>query len=592
MNIVIFSGGTGSTALQTGLYNLFADNLDVTIITNTYDNGKSTGIVRKVLDGKINGPSDLRKNQILRYSLMGGNPDIIALMTLRFDCKSDQAEEMCIMYIEDLKNKNVDNNILDILYGAIKSYFSFPLAKKVDYIDFSIANIIYAGLAASNMSLAQAGKIMASKVLKIPENSVIVSDDNSLYLQARTESGGVILDEGDIVEWNNVNDKIVETFFTDPYGKETKPRLTDESYKAIIDADIIIFSAGTQWSSLIPTYQHDRFRDAIDNSSAFKYLVINNNQDKDMLGVDANSLLILLSHKYLSLENIKCIFNKDASLSQSVDKQFMLDNNFQYLNEHLSDEYLKFHDGKKLAKLIIEDYFGETLKSDTFIFDYDDTLVGRNFSYHLESKENKNLLLELNILKSVFICSGNSIKAISFNNCKSEKDLIVYAENGINKYSLKFKSDQIHISAPIIIAPESIISNKEVDFITNSLESVGINISKIQNRNNAMISIKPIESEYRKPLVELFKRLFVDYIVNETGRTTIDISKGVSKDIILRDIKYNKITYIGDEFYYGGNDYSLLSNPSINVIDVKSPKDTNVFLKTLLGYIKNDKREN
>jgi 2-phospho-L-lactate transferase/gluconeogenesis factor (CofD/UPF0052 family) len=51
MKIVILSGGTGSIQLQRGIYSVFngiSDGLDIKVLVNAYDNGLSTGLVRKV----------------------------------------------------------------------------------------------------------------------------------------------------------------------------------------------------------------------------------------------------------------------------------------------------------------------------------------------------------------------------------------------------------------------------------------------------------------------------------------------------------------------------------------------------------------
>ena len=58
-NILIFSGGSGSNLLIEYLKKI--PNLDITIIVNAYDNGKSTGVLRKSISNFL-GPSDIRKN--------------------------------------------------------------------------------------------------------------------------------------------------------------------------------------------------------------------------------------------------------------------------------------------------------------------------------------------------------------------------------------------------------------------------------------------------------------------------------------------------------------------------------------------------
>ena len=594
MNILIFSGGTGSVAIQTGLRRLYNDKLDVRVITNTQDNGKSTGTVRKVLDGKINGPSDLRKNQVLRYELQGCCSDgLLKLLNCRFDCASQDAEKFCLNFIKS--TSGLDELARETIVKAVQTYFAYPKALQVDYIDFSLANIIYAGLAAPNLSLIEAGKIMARNVLQIPEDSVIVSCDDPLYLQAVTKSGRIIADEGDIVDWNNPADKILDTFLVDPNGLKVTATLSGSALVAIDEADVIIFSSGTQWSSLIPTYQHYLFEEAMLNTRAKKYLVVNNIQDKDMAGVNAEEMLKVL-YSYLDLKSITCIFNENAVPEMRVNESFMNSMDWDFISADIStEESKKVHDGVKLAKIIMLDYYGDKLENNNFIFDYDDTLVGRNSMYHEASKENKFLLLSLSSQTKKFfsICTGNSIKAINFNDCPFEPiNLTIFAEGGVNSYLLKSESDvrTLNLSPAKVIAPEYIFAQTQIDYIISSLESIGINMFKIQNRNNAIISIKPIDPEYRTPITILLKKIFDVLTVKATGRTTIDISLGATKTVILSEIPDGKITAVGDESHEGGNDYSLSINPRVDFISVKTPRDTNVFLKTLFYHLNSVRR--
>jgi 2-phospho-L-lactate transferase/gluconeogenesis factor (CofD/UPF0052 family) len=604
MNVLIFSGGTGSVAIQTGLHQLYGNNVDVRVITNTQDNGKSTGTVRKVLDGKINGPSDLRKNQVLRYELKGGNANLIHLLNRRFNCASQEAKALCLSFINNMsivseRAPKLDSLALNTMIKGVETYFSFPKSLQVDYVDFSLANIIYAGLAAENFSLAEAGKIMARNVMQIPEDAIIVADDKPLYLQARTQSGRVIADEGDIVDWNNVEDKIIDTFFVDEHGHEATATLTSEAQSAINQADIIIFSSGTQWSSLIPTYQHLMFDEAIKSSSARKYLIVNNVQDKDMAGVNATEMLSILGDRYLNLKEIVCVFNTKANPDMQPDDNFMKFKGWNYISEDISEVggNVKVHDGRKLAKIIMFDYYWKHLKNDIFVFDYDDTLVGRNSTYNDASRDNKDLFLRCSTIPDKFfsICTGNSIKAINFKDHRnSASNVVIYAECGVNRYELKneltnvFESLELTLSPPTVLAPEYIFSQKQIDEVMETLEEIGINISKIQNRNNAIISIKPIDVEYRKPLAMFIQMMFPNLAVRITGRTTIDISLGATKDVIMKELStFNtgRITVVGDESHEGGNDYSLAMHDRTDFIDVKNPKDTNVFLTTLSMFL-------
>ena len=96
MNIVIFSGGTGSIALQTGLKNLIPDCI-ITNIINAFDDGKSTGICRQIMD--VPGPSDIRKNHETQYKNAHNNninQNIVEFFTNRFNIPLNTEKEFCL----------------------------------------------------------------------------------------------------------------------------------------------------------------------------------------------------------------------------------------------------------------------------------------------------------------------------------------------------------------------------------------------------------------------------------------------------------------------------------------------------------------
>ncbi len=59
MKAVVFSGGRGCTNIIKSI--ISQTDLDLAIVVNAYDNGKSTGRIRAYIPGLL-GPSDIRKN--------------------------------------------------------------------------------------------------------------------------------------------------------------------------------------------------------------------------------------------------------------------------------------------------------------------------------------------------------------------------------------------------------------------------------------------------------------------------------------------------------------------------------------------------
>lgn len=565
MKIVIFAGGTGSAQLQSGLYQIFGrDVLDYTVITNLGDNGLSTGECRKVMDGKIMGPSDLRKNQMLRAVWERKyNGDVYRFLDQRITLR---ASEMESHLYSDLNALDSSRPIVNLLRNGIESFFSCPLSLEIDYNDFSVSNIVYSGLAKlNNYSLDAAGKIFET-ILNIPADSVISSSDEPMYLAAVTESGYEILDEGDIVTWNNPDDKIISCHYLNNRNEVVNPTLSKLAVKKIEEADLIIFSSGTQWSSLIPTYISHGFTEALSKSYARKYLVMNANQDADVLGVSGDELLDTLS-AYLPLHDINIITATDGDPT-------LIPTRYVYIGEQLINEKGN-HNSRDLVKTIFKHYYRYYLKNNIQVFDYDDTLVARGGAYPEISKSNIEMLQHINdTISPVWISTGNTIKALK----SGLKNMHVLADGGINLYNFD-ENGVAHFDRCLDTTYQ--FSNKEMDNIIRILSECRIDISKMQVRGKVMISIKPISPEYRDSICLLLKDRLSQYTVTSTGRTTIDVTKpGLNKSIAIEKLFPDLFTFVGDEGK-NGNDSEMADCHHCEFVDVTSVKDTNMYLTIL-----------
>lgn len=603
MKILILAGGTGSIQLQRGLFNVFSaiDELDVTVLVNAYDNGLSTGAVRKVCHGKILGPSDVRKNQTTRHELTVDNNALMSFLNARFTEPVSNLRNFAEAELNMLiKNGNISDDKIAILRSGLNAYLQNDLAYKIDYEDFSLSNIIYAGLASANgNSLRTAAKLMAT-VLSIPD-SVILNDDTSLFLKAIAQDGTIIEDEGDIVNWQNADNPISNIFFVDADGKNSRPVLCQEAHDAIVNADIIIASSGTQWSSLIPTYWSLGFKEAYAKSNASKYLIMNKTQDKDMIGKSADDIVNIVSN-FIDLTSTNVIIDScgDPSLAFIINEQKC----HNIIRDDFSIPDTK-HKGKhnppKLVHRIFEHYFGkEILNANTFVFDYDDTIVGRGNSFPKSSAYNKNALIGQRRLQNAVIVTGNTIKHVSLGKSgyslnSNRPSITVFADGGINEYSYTYEPlpENIETRWSFIkcISPTHLFSADEITMLVKTVSDVGLDVSKIENRRNATFSIRPVENEYRQALVMLFSRILGEsYSVAKTGRSTIDITKtGCDKSLavteILNKLQGQSFAYIGDEIDNGNDkafvDAAKSSQCFVGAIKVKNPQDTAMVLKLL-----------
>jgi len=619
MRIAILTGGTGSIALQRGLYDSLEarmDGIDVKIIVNAYDNGLSTGAVRSVMNGQILGPSDVRKNQTTRLRLRSSSDPWLHLLEHRFTSEPSRAQQFCNERVSGFLALNGDRcgsvDLRDLLIGAIEEYFKQAKANESEYHDFSLANIIYAGLASANgNSLRAAGRIMAD-AMNIPDN-VLLNDDRSLFLGAVTASGRRVTDEGEIVSWGNKADPFVDIFFIDPDGKEAVPELSVEAWHAIVDADLIILSSGTQWSSLIPTYASHGFTAAVRESNARIALVVNRTPDKDSPGLTASEIVDLLVPRYFECGRLHVLADRNGhpsmqDLSQSAGLKVA---SFAQMDLSTPMDAPDKHNPAKLAYAIGYVFFEEYLDSSMFLFDYDDTLVGRKNKYPKSSGFNVSGLCLLNSLLPVGICTGNTIRALNLRGYAAtprerhegfQKPLLVFADGGVNEYAYDLQPIA-GSSAPEVVkclAPETVLSAGglySARDIVDALVRAGIPASKIENRGNAVIAIKPVPPEQRRAVMSLARNIVYgsDLIVRTCGTTTIEIHKPtLSKVWALKHLcdrpNPPTITYVGDECE-SGNDHDVhrfaTEVTRIKCLHVDSPAKTAFFISTLIAHFGN-----
>lgn len=591
LKIVLFSGGTGSIAIQKGFASLYGyDNYHMDVVINAYDNGKSTGACRKVFDGRILGPSDLRKNQLTQYELAYGKEiqdkssyeaKLLELFELRFDAQ-DHADyygkarillEGSDFLSEDLKTELL--SLLDSFFFEDVEHEKYrETVMDVDFHDFSLSNIFYAACAAQNgYSLAEAGKRM-SEILRI-ENSVYLISDVNIYLKAETESGKRIEDEGDIVTWKNPTDRICRAILEDRFGNETLPAVdegnTDKVRELVRDADLILFSSGTQWSSLIPTYMHKGFRELIRDAKAKKYLVMNNVEDYDMTGLCADELLGFVG-KYLDLSDITVLLNDNA-----VESMRHVDRKYRTLHGKLSLPQNRKHIPEAVASAIMRDYFSISDDISHLISDLDGTLWDAYGDSHAKTVGRENLAL---FRGTVF--SGNSYEHVYsvtreyFTHHDGGK---IYCDYGNTFFTLDEAEGNTYALTDAFALPGDMAAEIEKD-----AEFGG----KVMIRSNAVITVKPLTDREEKleKMRRILKKYGDDYEASLAGRTSIDIKKkGLDKAESLKLVisaegwEAGSILYIGNELREGHE--ACIPESGVRTLQVEDVFETNLFLKTL-----------
>ena len=205
--VVVFGGGTGLSTLLTGLKDF---PLDITAIVTVSDNGRSTGRLRQEFNTPAVG--DIRK---VISNLSDTDEDIKRMLEYRFNTSSD-------------------------LNGH------------------AVGNLILMSMLDITGSLKESIKHL-SKLLDVRHTVLPISEDNEITLMAKTKEGHVIEGECEITETKETIDKIY-------YKKE--PKVLDEVIEAIGEADLIIFSMGSLYTSLLPNIICKKVLTALDKSTS------------------------------------------------------------------------------------------------------------------------------------------------------------------------------------------------------------------------------------------------------------------------------------------------------------------------------------
>ena len=211
--IVIFGGGSGLSQLLKGL-KLFP--IDLTAIVSMSDNGKSTGMLRK--DFNIPAVGDITK---VMLSMSDADQDTIDLLNYRFHASS-----------------------------SIESH--------------SIKNLMLTALLDIKGNCKDALKVL-NKMLLV-KGRVLPLTEDSVDLIGITDKGEEIVGEDEL---SHSDKKIVDVRYSKPIKVNT------DVIKAIKNADLIIFSSGSLFTSIYPHIIAPDVVDAISKSKAKTMYICN-----------------------------------------------------------------------------------------------------------------------------------------------------------------------------------------------------------------------------------------------------------------------------------------------------------------------------
>lgn len=301
--IVVFGGGTGISYLLRGLKDF---PVDITAVIAVSDNGRSTGKLRKEFHTPAVG--DIRK---VITNLSQIDEPIKNMMSYRFKTSSD------------LDGHAVGNLILTAMLditGSLKE---------------SIASL--------------------SKILDVRHTVLPISEDSDLTLMGLDENGNVIEGEEEITQ---AEAKIEKIFY------KNEPKVLPEVVEAVNEADLIIFSMGSLYTSILPNIICKDVKKALDKSTApIMYLcnIVTQPGETDDFTVGDH---VKLLNRYLNKKKVNVVIANNEKIEEEMAKR--------YESEEQKDPVLiDYEELEKIGVELIEedliDIDNNTLKHDSLI---------------------------------------------------------------------------------------------------------------------------------------------------------------------------------------------------------------------------------
>ena len=588
IRISLFSGGSGNDRFINLIKNI--PGVEIDIIVNGYDDGKSTGEIRKFIPG-ILGPSDFRKNLSHLVNLRNTNGKIFRdLLNFRFPRETTISNFISFLKL-DKSNKLVQKlNLYNLTFEkflALKKYFVFFLKyyirnKKLKIVDISLGNILISSLFLKNNKNFNKSLEDIHFFLDLKNNVYNVTTGKNLYLVAILENGEIVLDEEKLV---NIKHKYrVEDIFLLKRKLEKKklnllnkknkkfkinylnkinqyPNLNPKVENRLLNSDIIIYGPGTQYSSLFPSYLTKNIREIIVKSKARKFLITNIFLDNDIYKESVESII----------RKFNFFFNKNKKKKINNNKlvNYFLINKFDEDDRNLlkKDNYLVFN--KKQNFTLLDWEKGEGLH-------YPNWLARKIFSL-----SNKSLIIKSlprSVLSIIIPCLNErrtinkvltKIKNLKINNFNLVVEVIV-VDGGSNDGSVN-------------------IINKFKDFkfyyLSNAGKGEAIRYG-IEKSKGDVIAFFPSDNEYD---VNDLEKIITPIMLNQSkavyGSRMI---KSILEDQLSKIYKNNTITLLLSN--YGGKLINLfilafynmsISDPftSIKAFDAKLLKSLQLYRK-------------
>jgi 2-phospho-L-lactate transferase/gluconeogenesis factor (CofD/UPF0052 family) len=324
LRVVLFSGGRGSGVLTRQL--IGNPSIALTIAINGYDDGASTGEVRRFLGDSL-GPSDFRKNASrLATELRSCPAALIELLDWRFPAGAAEGDARRAFAatrgdrsadapaIRALVER-LDAKVLSTIGSSLRAFENLlsESGQPFNFSDCSLGNLVFAGLYLQcdhdfNRAVDDYASLVGVPVGLI-EN---VTDGTNAWLVGIDAAGRLLATEEELVDGTRPHavrdiflvsrplsmderrhfERSVEDAAKLLNTLAVRPTLNSRLEAKIAVADLIIYAPGTQHSSLFPSYLTPGLSAAVaGNLSAVKLLITNIQSDAEITGSNAVDII-------------------------------------------------------------------------------------------------------------------------------------------------------------------------------------------------------------------------------------------------------------------------------------------------------------
>ena len=258
--VVVLGGGTGSSTLLRGLKEF---PIDLTAIVSVCDDGNSTGVLRE--EFSIPAVGDIRR---VLVALSETEPLVMELFNYRFKTTSD-----------------LDGHTVGNLLLTASSEITGNLSDGIEAL---------------------------SKVFNLKGKVVPLTEEN-VVLMGEMDDGSIIEGEHHITKSHQGVNRV--------YYKET-PKPTKEAVKALEEADLIILSMGSLFTSIIPNLICDEILDAIARSKGkimYACNMVTQPGETDDFKVSDH---IKLLNRYLGKRKIDVVIANDGKIDEDMARRY------------------------------------------------------------------------------------------------------------------------------------------------------------------------------------------------------------------------------------------------------------------------------